>query len=281
MWNQYLKNNGYKTVFFNAWDDDFVDDPFIAFVNEINNSLSSDNKAKGFLEKAKNAGLALIKQSPQIASTIIKNKTGFNAEDFVPSDDIKQLISDKIDYYNDNKNTIDAFKKELIEISNAEFLENKKPMIIFVDELDRCRPDYAIRLLERIKHFFNVQNIIFILGIDKEALSNSIRVIYGEQTDINGYLTRFIDLEYKLKESNKEIFIKYLLDKYKFQDVFNTRINFRNVISEERDIKEFTNAIISVMIGFKISLRDIEKLWIVNSKLNNFFKGINFVLIWS
>lgn len=260
MWNQYIKNEGYNTVFFNAWENDFVDDPFIAFVNEINNNLSCNNKTKGFLQKAKDAGLALVKHTPQIASTIIKNKTGFDTDEFISNEDIKQFISDKIDNYNDNKNTINIFKKELEEISNAEFEENKKPMIIFVDELDRCRPDYAISLLERIKHFFNVQNIIFILGIDKEALSNSIRVIYGEQTDINGYLTRFIDIEYKLKESNREIFIKYLLDRYKFQDIFNSRICFENVVSVERDIKEFTKIIISAMIGFKLSLRDIEKV---------------------
>lgn len=258
MWNQYLINQGYKTIFFNAWENDYVEDPFIAFVDEIRESINDENKVRGFMEKAKDVSLALFKQSPKMASKVIKNKTGFDSEEIISDDGLAQIVSEKIDNYNKNKKSVNKFKKELEKIASKEFEENKKPMVIFVDELDRCRPDYAINLLERIKHFFNAQNIIFILGIDKEALSNSIRVIYGEQTDISGYLTRFIDLEYKLKESNKGQYVKYLLNKYEFDKIFEKR-KFSNVLEIEYKYNSFSKVVIQVAIGFKLSLRDIEK----------------------
>lgn len=261
MWNQYLANEGYKTIFFNAWENDYIDDPFIAFVNELVNSINSEDKIKGFVEKAKAVGLALVKQTPHIASVILKNKVGFDSEEFISNDKLEEIVTEKIDNYNKNKNTVEGFKKELNDIAQKSFDENNKPIIIFVDELDRCRPDYAISLLERIKHFFNVQNIIFVLGIDKDALSNSIKVIYGGQTDINGYLTRFIDMEYKLKEGSRNDFISHLIYKYKYDDLFEKR-KFQYAIEEEYKLYEFSKVLISVTEGFELSLRDIEKLMI-------------------
>ena len=259
MWNQYLINEGYKTIFFNAWENDYVEEPFIAFVDEIRESINDDNKIKGFMEKAKDVGLALVKQSPRIVSIAVKNKTGIDSEEFISDDELSKIVSDKIDNYNKNKKSVVEFRKELEKIALKEFEKNKKPMIIFVDELDRCRPNYAINLLERIKHFFNVQNIVFILGIDKEAVSNSIRVIYGEKTDINGYLTRFIDLEYRLKRSSNEQYINYMLSKCNFIEVFESR-NFRDTFSAEYQYYDFSRVLMQVVIGFNLSLRDIEKI---------------------
>ena len=264
MWNQYLKGKEYKTIFFNAWENDYVEDAFIAFVEEIRESVNDESKVKGFIEKAKNVGVALAKQTPKIASKMIKDKIGFDTEEFISNDELSQIISDKIDNYNKNKKSVCEFKKELEKIANGDLEEgekDKKPMIIFVDELDRCRPDYAISLLERIKHLFNVQNIIFILGIDKEALSNSIKVIYGEQTDVNGYLTRFIDLEYKLNDIKKVDYINFLLEKYKFKQIFDERkkCNFKSH-DEENNYIEFCEIVKEFMLNFNLSLRDCEKI---------------------
>lgn len=259
MWNQYLINEEYKTIFFNAWENDYVEEPFIAFVDEIRESINDEDMIGSFIEKAKNVSLALLKQTPKIVSKIIKNKTGIDTEEEISNDELTQLVSDKIDNYNKDKKSVGNFKKELKKIANNEFEESKKPIVIFVDELDRCRPDYAISLLERIKHFFNVQNIIFILGIDKEALSNSIKIIYGQQTDVGGYLTRFIDLEYRLKETNRDKYIEYLLSKYKFIELFEKR-NFSNKrLSVEYNFDDFLTVMKQIIFGFKISLRDIEK----------------------
>lgn len=206
--------------------------------------------------------MALAKYSPKAATKIVKQKTGFDVEEIISSNDMTKLIADKIDKYKKSKNSVSKFKKELENISSEEFKTNKKPMVIFVDELDRCRPDYAITLLERIKHLFNVDNIIFILGIDKEALSNSIKVIYGEQTDINGYLTRFIDLEYKLNDISKIDYVNFLLEKYNFKEIFADRAKYSFRNQEENSYSEFTCIIQEFIINFDLTLRDTEKVMI-------------------
>ena len=77
--------------------------------------------------------------------------------------------------------------------------------IVFVDELDRCRPDYAISYLETIKHVFNVKGMIFVLAIDYDQLSNSARALFGSQLDSGGYFSKFYHRLFNL-EAEAETF---------------------------------------------------------------------------
>lgn len=263
MWNQYLKDKDYKTIFFNAWENDFIKEPFVAFINEIKNIIGTNELTRSLIERGKELGKFIIKQSPRAALKIIKNTTGVNLEEYIDDNDIEAVMNSKFDEYEKAKTSVTKFKEELIKIAKKQFEEDHKPIIIFIDELDRCRPDFAIRLLERVKHLFNVDNIIFILGIDKEALSNSIKVIYGEQTDINGYLTRFIDLEYRLNDIKKEDYINFLLEKYNFKQIFIERIKYDFESDRaENDYTEFCQIVKEFMMNFNLSLRDCEKVMV-------------------
>ncbi|KJU71827.1 KAP family P-loop NTPase fold protein [Clostridium baratii] len=261
MWNKKLINDGYDTVFFNAWENDFVEDAFIAFINEIRESLQ-DRDTDGLIENAKQLGELIFKNSPKVIAKFIEKKTGIDIESIVSTDDIANLIGDKIDDYKNAKDSIKQFKEELEELAQESVNVTGKPIIIFVDELDRCRPNFAIKLLERIKHLFSVKNIIFVLGIDKDALSNSIKVVYGESTEINGYLARFIDMEYKLKEISIEEYIGYLLEKYEFGKLFLERRKMFSdyIIESEYDYRYFFEIVCKCISGFKTSLREIEKI---------------------
>ncbi|QDE47832.1 hypothetical protein EIN43_17235 [Enterobacter hormaechei] len=66
------------------------------------------------------------------------------------------------------------------------------PTFIFIDELDRCRPNYAIDMLETIKHLFDINNVVFVIATDKEQLSHSICSVYGSGFDATRYLDRFL-----------------------------------------------------------------------------------------
>ncbi len=87
----------------------------------------------------------------------------------------------------------------------------KPPIVIIVDELDRCRPTYAIKLLEEIKHLFDVPGIVFIFGIHSSALSHSVRAAYGADFDGAAYLRRFIQRRYRLAEPSHDSLIAHLL----------------------------------------------------------------------
>ena len=86
---------------------------------------------------------------------------------------------------------------------------SKKPQIFIVDELDRCRPTYAIEMLERIKHLFTIENVIFVLSVDQSVLHESIKGFYGSSSiSAENYLRRFIDVEYCLPDPSIEKFIE-------------------------------------------------------------------------
>jgi len=94
-----------------------------------------------------------------------------------------------------------AFKNTLAQL--AESLD--KPLVFIIDELDRCRPDFAIRLIERIKHFFDIKNIVFVLVMDKAQFSKVVCHNYGyDDNSSEEYLEKFIDFSIKLNPSKLE-----------------------------------------------------------------------------
>jgi len=76
------------------------------------------------------------------------------------------------------------------------------PLIVVVDELDRCRPSYAIKVLEEIKHFFEIPGVVFIIGLHGDQLSRSVRAVYGSEFDSDDYLRRFFTRTYVLREES-------------------------------------------------------------------------------
>lgn len=85
--------------------------------------------------------------------------------------------------------------------------DKKAPIFIFVDELDRCSPTYAVAILEEIKHLFDFPGVIFVLGMQPQQLAMSIRGVYGTDFDGSSYLERLIHYRYTLSSSPLDDFI--------------------------------------------------------------------------
>ena len=150
----------------------------------------------------------------------------------------------------------DKFKKNLEEISQKVRDKTKFPLIIFIDELDRCKPDYAIKFLEIIKHFFNVKNVIFILGIDIEQLQYSVKSLYGSEMNAKEYLRKFIDLNYSFPKPSLENYINFLFEQFDCGKKDKTLLN----ISKE------------IIKKFNPELRGVDNLFI---RLSLIEKDIN------
>jgi predicted KAP-like P-loop ATPase len=99
---------------------------------------------------------------------------------------------------------IDSFRINLEKLAHeiATKEGGASPLVFFIDEMDRCRPDFAIALLERIKHLFNVNRVVFVLAVDRAQLNESVKALYGLNANPDGYLRRFIDLAYSLPPAN-------------------------------------------------------------------------------
>ena len=85
-------------------------------------------------------------------------------------------------------------RNEVKLIFDEAIVEQAQKLVIFIDELDRCKPSYALEMLERIKHYFDDDRIIFIVSVNKEQLTHTISNYYGNGFDSTGYLNKFFDI---------------------------------------------------------------------------------------
>ena len=88
----------------------------------------------------------------------------------------------------------------------------QRSLIVMIDELDRCRPSYAVELLEVAKHLFEADHIVFALAVNRTQLEHSIRGLYGSDFDAGGYLRRFLDVDFMLPDPDRNNFLKALLE---------------------------------------------------------------------
>ena len=260
-WQATLKSDGYCTAYFNAWETDYADNPLIAFISAVKNDLENsadkteNKKAEKLVELAKKGGAYLTKKVvPVLAKGIVRKAVGDDGlsqlmdlssatEDEI-ADLFGKMAEDALRQHEAVQSSIEGFKDYLgafvKEATKDKDSEDKKKLIIFVDELDRCRPTYAIEVLECIKHLFNVEGVVFIVAVDEEQLRSSIAAVYGLRLDGEGYLKKFIDWRIRLPEPKSKEYANYLFDSFdlgstgKFSengDTFNGRQSLITVFS--------------------------------------------------
>lgn len=262
MWEQHLKNNQIPTIYFNAWENDFSDDALISLIGEIGSALSElsktgdESKAREYFEKAKTIGIGLIKRSVPIAAKIAT--AGALDLDKVTEQAIaafaESVAKEQIEKYESSKKSIQAFRESLQILAASISGEDPKPLVFIIDELDRCRPTYSIEVLEKAKHFFNVKNIVFVLGADKAQLGSSIKAIYGEGLNVNGYLRRFIDFDYLLPPPEKGRYVKALFERFGFREYFSKKTGRESQYEQGQALSMFEE----LFDLFKLTLREQE-----------------------
>lgn len=265
LWKAYLeKEYDIKAIYFSAWEDDFSREPLISLLGEINSFVkiqSEESKeiykhkdlkekyedVKKFGSKVIRRGLpALVKGT---TSGLLDIDKGFEAGLGAISE---AAVKEIIDSYDNDKAITQQFRESLLGLLEA--IDDEKPLVIFIDELDRCRPLYSIELLERIKHLFGVNRIIFVLSIDKEQLSESIKSQYGN-IDAANYLRRFIDLEFKLNNPGVEDFCDFLNQKYDLYKIMEQKELVSNIYGHMQIMIPLSGLLL-------LSLREIEHIFL-------------------
>lgn len=261
MWNAHLKSQGLYSLYFNAWKTDFAPDPLIAFLGEMDHEIKKfiqkDKKLKTIWNKTKKLGSLIAKRG---IPALVKASTAgvIDAERIVEEEAAKfaeSFANDAIQTYESKKLAIESFRDSLQEI--IALSHEKKSIVVFVDELDRCRPNYALDLLERIKHLFDIEGLIFILAIDRAQLNHSVRSIYGSGMDADGYLRRFIDIDYTIKKPEIEKYVYSLTKSLDLENFFQKRS--KKYQGVEYDFRNFLDAFCFLAELFKFSLRDVEQ----------------------
>lgn len=230
-WSRDVEAKGHPVIHFDAWVNDLADDPLLGFMASLRQELAPLIKelpvAKKVREKAakklrdivKTAGRAVLPASAVVGKALLKKFAALDAEDFGEAldgakefgeEEIKEMTDAALDKFFDEalkshsmkQDAIKDLKKSIEDLLNylAEQDEVKLPLYFFVDELDRCRPDYAIKLLEGVKHLFNAQGICFVFSTNLSQLSASARAVYGQSFDAERYLKRFFSFQFLLPE---------------------------------------------------------------------------------
>lgn len=283
-----LENNSNKVIYFDAWTNDYTKEPLLAFMSKIDEEFSSHYVNAKI--KTKSIATSLFKSSlPLLISILTKHLTGCsfkqlkeltddeddevseNEEDNETNEDTKKGLSSLMSKTADlalkeHKNigdSIKKFKKNIKKLLDyLQTLENTKlPLYILIDELDRCRPNYAIELLENIKHLFDIKGLIFVIATDSKQLSHSINAIYGNKFESTRYLKRFFDKEYVLAEPATYNYVEFLMENFNLLDNENI---FSLLPSDFYPNVNLNAKIVTIYSDFfKLSLRDINQCLIM------------------
>lgn len=179
----------------------------------------------------------------------------------IMADQVDKIVADKLKNTKNDKLAIKNFKSYLASFSDK--YGNGLPIIFIIDALDRCRPDFALELLEKIKHLFSVRGITFLLVINREQLEESIKSKYGAGINSSQYLQKFINLwitlPRKYGQNHDDHGVKYM------KMVFNSMLNEKEMC-EQSDAIELLSELIRYL---KPSYREIEKILTYFSIIHN------------
>ena len=255
----------FTIIYFDAFRYDYYDDPFNAISGAITEKMTSGvgkfaNKAaivaKRFVTTAiamtvnkktlkdviKEWVIKFVRTIKKIFLPLLKllSKIGLKKlgvddaelQSFVS--DISSPLSKEIINFNANQESIKAFRKLLAE--KIKEMRGEK-LVIVVDELDRCKPTFAVELLERIKHIFDVEGLVFLLSMNPEQMQETIKCVYGQGVDASTYLHKFIDCSMTLSTISDDSclrtnpqgkFNSNLIDRHNWKTVIKTELGNKN-----------------------------------------------------
>lgn len=220
--------------YYDAWDNDSDPFPVLSILYSICKLLDNGLLEEKSIKENFNSILSCLSKSApilfglpdlfcylkQINSELTSNK---NKNLLLPITDHHSIIE-----------SIKALITVVIDNSHC------KSIVIFVDELDRCNPSYAVRLLEDIKHYFLMDNVTFVFSVNLSELQHMVKSVYGEQFDAFRYLDRFFDIRLNLPVANQELY-------------------FKKEISKSENLGILDHSILAVSSLFKLELREFYK----------------------
>ncbi|WP_417840693.1 KAP family P-loop NTPase fold protein [Terasakiella sp.] len=257
-WTQHLEDRQFPVINIDAFETDYIDDPFGCLAGE----------AYEYIEKYCGSDNRITKLFAGRSNRVIKALASSAAGYFVPGGDkIAEALTSDMAYFGNSVQSYKEKKKELqdfkyaLEIA-AQRLGNSKPLIFIIDELDRCRPTYALQMLERIKHLFSVPNVVFVLVMNKQQMENSIKLAYGTNDQEAGiYLNKFIHLPVNLQMDESRLdkagYARYFLNKmgYEPQDANAFGLDFY-----QHEYDSFSQSICNFIQYENITLREIQRI---------------------
>jgi len=305
---------------FNAWSADFASDPLMAFMAAFKAALDEEVRAAGLSPAAqqrvrgaigsalKGLRRALLPTAKQIVKGVAKTALG------VAIDEISEAYS--TGDLTLSASSVEALKKGGLESVNksldglfAKALEEQAersavianfrasiemalevlvqegnralPMFVFVDELDRCRPSFAIALLEGVKHLFGVKGVCFVVSTHLAQLAQATRAVYGPTFDGRSYLKRFFDIEFALPPADARTYARLLFKLRPLEHVSKIDFGFpANGFVDQQQQEDAGSVFAWVASAFQLTLRDQEQVFEMVSAAAPLVQGRVLCLLW-
>jgi hypothetical protein len=263
MWANTLNSDGnvFKVVPVNAWESDFQGDPLLAIVSCLLDILQPARDSKEVATIKETAG-KLGKFALSIGNDVVQKFTGadiIKAGEYAESGNgiaksksgyvCFQLYQEKCELF-----------KELKALLRNFIQEAKLPILVTIDELDRCKPNYAIEFLETIKHIFDIKGLIFVLGVDKNQLASSAKALFGQQLVFDEYYRKFAHRNVSLpvkSQTMTEQFCRKLVAEYLTEKAFEKKNRFS--YAEHNSYSE--DNIVELCTAFSLNARQIHELF--------------------
>lgn len=194
-----------QTLYFDAFAHDYLSDPLVALVGALSERFERNSKSK--ITKLKKTASKFLKPATRLtlsiatvgATTVLSDVGDVIAKAI--EDESKKALEDLWKREQGRHEAMKEFHNAIKALTEGSDESERKPLIIVIDELDRCRPDYALEVLEVIKHFFAVPRVHFILGVNLLALENSVKARYGIEMDASSYLRKFLSVTVNLPKN--------------------------------------------------------------------------------
>ncbi|WP_182407239.1 P-loop NTPase fold protein [Psychrobacter sp. GP33] len=254
--------NEYKIGYVNAFQADHANEPLLTLIAEVAGFYGEDN------DKRQNFIASAIPYLRLVTGLGVKAALGFAFGRYAT--DIPDELADSIDEIREgSKSLIDQSIESLIK-DQVEAEKNlatlrdaltdiasSNPIILLIDELDRCRPDFAVMMLETIKHVFDVENVQIILITNAEQLKATIKHSYGSETNSHDYLYKFFKYQINLPTTIKDVEGISIENNVTH---FRTTVEKSKVIPQEFKDNNFIYDIPTFINVSKLSLRNIEQI---------------------
>lgn len=248
-WQKQIENDGYQAIYFNAWQDDYFDDPLLVILGQLYDHFR-DSGLKETVKTLFSKATPLIKAN---ISGVLSRLSGLTLDDSNFRQEERNLLNE----YIQQRETKEELKHALAELSEKVVQETGHPLVFIIDELDRCRPTFTIELLERVKHIFDVPNIVFVLGINRDELCKSLKSVYGD-IDADTYFRRFFDLEFNLPPVDAPAFGKHLMQRYELRQFFDYLSEEAKHPGQAQDFKTLEDVFPVIWARLGLSLREID-----------------------
>ena len=254
--------NDYKVGYVNAFQADHANEPLLTLIAEVAGFYGEDDdKRKSFIKNAipylrlvsgisikAIASLAFGKYAADMSDDLQKGMEAIEeGSDSFIDQSLESMIKDQVEA----EKNLSTLKEALKDIASI------NPVILLIDELDRCRPDFAVMMLETIKHVFDVENVQIILITNAEQLKATIKHSYGSETNSHDYLYKFFKYQINLPTSTKDTEGRSVENNVTY---FKATVQASKVIPQDFKDNQFIYEIPTFLDVGKLSLRNIEQI---------------------